>query len=239
LYAGAPLPQVPDVQPLNADLASGIAGDYQVSRTETGSVEKGSRFVVRADGGALAVEAPTWRDFSRLYGGAAADLDRLEGQSRTVEECVAALLRGDYGPMHTAYSARLPLEDLRQRGEARLRDDETRYGKLRQHKTLGTLISTDGSTTFVRFEHERGTHYRRYVWSAEGKLRGMSASRRDAPPRFYAVPSGRFESFEVGIPSSRFAFGPSKSGGLTMEFGPDAAYEAINPAGRGIKPPKP
>ena len=224
LFSGKPLPHVPDVQPLAAEFSSRVKGDYSLERAEDGFIKTGLGYTVRVEGDALAIDTKSFRDFARLYGAAPSDLDRLEAQSRTVDECMVALLRGDYEPMHAAYEARVPLDVLRERGEARLRDDASRYGKLLGHTTLGSLLANDGSITFVQFRHERGTHYRRYIWSADGKLRGMSASRRDVPPRFYHDGGQRFVSFEVGVPASRIAFVAHENGSVSAKFGPDAAY---------------
>ncbi len=233
MLTGVPLPEVPDVQPLGD--VSDFLGTYDLQQAGAG----GAGFNVRVDDAALAVEAHSWRDFSRLYGAAPADLDRLEAQSATIDTCVTALLRGDYGPMHAVYFARVPMEVLRERGEMRRRDDEQRYGPLRLHRTLGTLRSTDGSMTFVRFEHERGVHHRRYVWSADGQLRGVSATRRAAPPRFYRTPEGSFVSFEVGVPAARIFFVSDKGGGILVELGDDAWYRnRIVPGIRHVVPGK-
>ena len=225
ILTGVPLPEVPDVQPLGD--VSNFLGTYDLQKAGAG----GAGFDVRVDGTALAFDAHSWRDFSRLYGAASVDLDRLEAQSATVDTCVTALLRGDYGPLHAAYGARVPIEVVRERGEMRRRDDEQRYGPLRLHRTLGTLRTSDGSMTFVRFEHERGVHHRRYVWSAEGRLRGVSAIRRAAPPCFYRTPEQSFVSFEVGIPAARIHFAADKGGGILVELGADAWYRNRKLAG--------
>ena len=98
LFGGAPLPHLPDVQPLSPALAERIPGIYEIRHmdSEIGK-DPAATFVVRVAGNALEIEASTWRDFSRLYGAAPADLDRLEGETRTIDECVNAFLRGDYG----------------------------------------------------------------------------------------------------------------------------------------------
>jgi CubicO group peptidase (beta-lactamase class C family) len=230
LFTGQPLPEVPDVQPLGD--FSDYLGFYGLYKTENGYLKDPSAsttFMVRVEGNALAIDAPTWRDFSRLYGAAPGDLDRFEAQSRTVDACVVALLRGDYTPMHAAYDGRVPIETLRERGEARLRDDQQRYGPLRAHRTLGTLRTDEGSMTFVQFDHEHGTHWRRYVWSADGTLRGLSGGRRGAPPRFYRTPRGLL-SFEIGVPPAGVSLGPDKGApSALMEFGPDGMYVASGP----------
>jgi hypothetical protein len=79
----------------------------------------------------------------------------------------------------------------------------------------------------VRMEHERSTHYRRYIWNSEGKLLGLSEGRRGALPLFYHV-SKEFESLEMGVPSSRVSITTDESGSLVMTFGPDATYSATS-----------
>ena len=224
LFTGAPLPEVPDAQPLG-DVSS-LLGTYVVSEAaSSATAATAAVFSVQVDGDALAIETSTWRDFSRVYGAAPGDLDRLEAQSRSVDALVTAMLRGDYAPLHAAYGGRVPIETLRERGEARLRADADRFGELRAHRTLGTLITHEGSMTFVRFEHERGVHHRRYVWSMDGTLRGLSG-RRQAPPRFHRTPQGAFVSFEIGTPATRLVFSDA-DGGVLLRFGPpEASYAA-------------
>lgn len=209
LYAGQPLPDVPDVD-TRADLAP-YAGTYILP--DSGRIE------VRVEEGTLALVTHRWDDYARLYSPPGSDWTLLEAKSAGLERILRAYMQHDYAPLAEAYGGRVPPERLRERTAMRRRADEERLGELQRIAILGTAATERGATTLARFEFARGTEFRRWFWDPEGDLRGMSGSQVGPPARFHPLVGGGFETYEFRAHPARIAITPDNGAGATLEFG--------------------
>ncbi|HEX9166075.1 MAG TPA: serine hydrolase domain-containing protein [Gemmatimonadales bacterium] len=211
MLGGVPYPEVPDLTEVAPAALDEVTGAYQLAG-------QGSIRITRA-GSELRAEAQDPHAFMVLHSTRSLDSARAARLSARTDAFVKALIGGDFEPMRQARGGDRPPQAL-----AAAHGDWARsagLGQVTGHRVIGTALQEGRDLTVVRYQFERGTADRAYVWdtSADGRLLGVSG--RGLPTSVRLVPTGpgRFGSWDGGVtPSMAFQFAPTQAGRMQLTF---------------------
>lgn len=192
---GQPYPEVPDVIATDPARLRGLAGSY--------ALDEENRIEISVDGAALRVEPYGWDAYAAVHSMPDQDLGALAAMSERIRHIVGSYIAGDFQPIHDAYEGQVPVERLQEMHNEREARRVSENGRFRAFEVLGTCTGERYHFTPVRFDYERDSELRTYVWSREdGRLLGITTRMMDTGCRFYPVAGGRFQSWEPSTGAS-------------------------------------
>lgn len=219
MLGGLPYPDVPDVSEAAPAALDQVTGVYQLAG-------QGGIRITRS-GGELRAEAQDQQAFLVLHSTRSLDSGRATRLSARTDAFVKALVGGDFEPMRQARGGDRSVDVL-----AAAHADWARglaLGQVVGHRVIGTALQEGRDLTVVRYQFERGTADRAYVWDVSADERLLGVSGRGLPTMVRLVPTspGRFGSWDGGVSASAaFQFAPTRAGRMQLTFR-TAAGESI------------
>lgn len=195
--AGTEYPSIPDYADVPESSLQSLEGTYVIDSANSFSVtEKDRRLRIIPDGR---------KAFAMILSRRAIDLNRSEDLSNKMETLISALVRGDVDPIYNAFGQKVAKTRIRTAWNQTLQEWEVSHGKLTGFKVLGTSLMSERDMTLVRFEFEKGTADRAYVWDKEtvGHLLGYSARGLDPIVQCVPVIDGNFATWNPQSGESR------------------------------------
>ncbi|MDH3198609.1 MAG: beta-lactamase family protein [Candidatus Krumholzibacteria bacterium] len=166
------------------------AGKYETSG--------GEGFEIRAVAGSLRIEPRGWAAYASLHAPPGADTEALAEKSGEIDRIVSAYTQGDYGPLFAAYGEKVPIDELREKYEARERMRTEKFGAFQGYEVLGTAPYREYLFTVVRFRYARGDLTPAYAWDpGDGRLLGVVMRPVDTTRRLYPAAGGGFVSWDA------------------------------------------
>ena len=179
----------------------------------------GSTLVLRVEGDRLLFDATGQMAYSLSVAGDTLSSPRAATANAASAAIVAALVRGDVGPLHAALDDAPDTAELGRQERGMMADRVDRWGAYRTFGVLGSVQLPRGPVqTTVRIDFERGTATNIYVWNAAGKIVDVGA-RPYQSGELIPVGNGEFRSFNLraGGGMSVRAEGGQVVTGLTVE----------------------
>ncbi|MFZ1685056.1 MAG: serine hydrolase domain-containing protein [Candidatus Zixiibacteriota bacterium] len=187
---GKAYPSIPDYADLPADSLKSLQGTYVVDSANSYDVTEKDRHLLISPRGQSA--------FALLLSRRAHDLGRCAVLSRKMETIASALVRGDLDPIYDAFYQKVAKAKIELAWNQQCKQWNLSFGKLTGFKVIGTALMNERDMTLVRFEFEKGTADRAYVWDKDslGHLLGYSARGLDPIVQCIPVTDGNFESWD-------------------------------------------
>lgn len=171
-----------------AQLAS-LAGTYRAS--------DGSTLTLRAEGEKILVDAAGPMAYLLSVTGDTISSPRAAAANEKSAAIVAALMRGDVGPLHAALDQAPDTAELGRQERGMMADRVNRWGAFKSFAVLGTVPVAEGPVlTTVRVDFERGTATNIYVWDRAGKIVDIGARPYESV-ELSADENGEFRSFNL------------------------------------------
>jgi hypothetical protein len=171
-----------------AALAS-LAGTYRAS--------DGSTLTLRVESEKLFADAAGPMAYLLSVSGDTMSSPRAAAANEKSAAIVAALVRGDIGPLHAALDEPPDTAELGRQERGMMADRVNRWGAFKSFAVLGTVPLAEGPVqTTVRLDFERGTATNIYAWDRAGKIVDVGA-RPYQSVELSADESGEFRSFSL------------------------------------------
>jgi CubicO group peptidase (beta-lactamase class C family) len=174
---------------VTATALQSVAGTYRAS--------DGSTLTLRVEGDKLLADAAGPMTYLLSVTGDTVSSPRAAAANEKSAAIVAALVRGDVGPLHAALDEAPDTTELGRQERGMMADRVSRWGSFRSFAVLGTVPLPQGPVqTTVRVDFERGTATNIYVWDRAGKIVDVGA-RPYQSVELTAGENGEFRSFNL------------------------------------------
>jgi hypothetical protein len=146
----------------------------------------------------------------------AARAQRMEASARS-DTLVRAWRSGDWGPMHRAFGAAVPLAEFARRQAGMRARYDSALGPVTGHAVLGTRRQGPALLTRVRVDHARGSVYENYGW-AGGSI--VLFSLQDDAPADRFLPESPTSFVNVDVRSGSVVRLEARADGSLVVHGP-------------------
>ena len=186
---GEPYELPPKKVSVSAEALQAMVGTYRAS--------DGSTLSLRVEGERLLADPVGELAYLLTVTGDTASSPRATAANSASAAIVAALVRGDVGPLHGALDDAPDSAELGRQERGMMADRKDRWGAYRSFAVLGSVQLPRGPVqTTVRIDFERGTATNSYVWNAAGKIVDVGA-RPYQSTELIPVGSGEFRSYNI------------------------------------------
>ena len=191
MLAGEAVPMPPVVLPLTQQQLAEHAGRY---RSASGAV-----LSIEAQGPFLKVQGEGQEAFSLVRNGRWQNDAALEALNARTAEAVENSRTRKYEALLKEYGPETTLEGLAEFETLFWKKRHERHGDYVRTRILGTIPSRSRvftGTTVVAIDFERGTTYREYLWTPEGKIGDLGPLSSAPSSRYFPESAGCFVRFE-------------------------------------------
>jgi CubicO group peptidase (beta-lactamase class C family) len=211
MLAGEPVQMPPKVLPLTEQQLAVYAGRYKSASGAVLSVEaKGPLLKVQGEGqeAFTLVTSNTWRKDASL-----------EALNARTAEVVENSRTRKYEALLKAYGLETTLEGLAEFETLFWKKRHERHGDYVRTRVLGTLPSRSRAfigTTIVAIDFERGTAYREYLWTPDGKIGDVGPLLSAPSSRYFPESANCFVKFDAAkaVVSSRICLEKNDTKGI-------------------------
>lgn len=221
LLAGDPYPAIPEAVDTPDARLSELGGMYRFDPDN--SVE------VASQNHGLQLTPHGEKAFALVVSTRTVDLARCDDLSTRMKTIVSAFTNGDFEPLADAYDHRVTAEVIHNAWTDRVREWESKHGKLTGFDVLGTAMLRERDITLVQFNFERGSEMRAYVWDKDAEHRLLGSSARGLAPDVHCVPvaGGGFASWDPRSGDSRpFQFETASGLGILRVSAGEKTFDA-------------
>ncbi len=191
MLAGEAVPLPPVVQPLTPQQLDEYAGRYGAA--------SGAVLSVEANGPFLKVQGEGQEAFTLVTGGRWQKDAALEALNVRTAEVVENSRARRYEAVLKEYGLETTLERLAEFEASFWKKRHERHGEYLRTRVLGTIPSRGRAfmgTTIVAIDFARGTAYREYLWTPEGKIEDLGPLSSAPSARYFPESASCFVRFE-------------------------------------------
>jgi CubicO group peptidase (beta-lactamase class C family) len=215
MLAGEVVAMPPKVLPLNQQQLEKYEGQYRAA--------SGAVLAVEESNSSLKVQGEGQEAFSLVARNVWRKDTTLEALNVRTAEVVENSRTRKYEALLKAYGLETTLEGLAEFETLFWKKRYDRYGDYLRTRILGTLPLSSGAfmgRTIVAIDFQRGTAYREYLWTSEGKIGDVGPLLSSPSARYFPESANCFVKFEPAkaVVSSRICFEKSGTGGIVATF---------------------